>query len=71
MIEVVTPDEYDAAVRRDPFSCPLAALGDRRTGRELLAASADCHRTFASMAATLEGRAEMDAVAAAVERLAV
>ncbi len=67
---IVTPDEYDAAVRRDPALCPLYALGDRRSGRELLAAAeTDAQRTVAGMAATRAGRAELDGIAAAAERL--
>ena len=33
----ITPDEYDAAALRSPSSVPLRAMGDWRTGRELLA----------------------------------
>jgi hypothetical protein len=66
----ITPDEYDAAVRIDPAQCPLYALGDRRSGRELLAAAAaDAQRTVAGMAATQAGRAELDGIAAAAEHL--
>ena len=32
--------EYDAAVKATPHLCPLAAMGDLRTGRELLADAA-------------------------------
>ena len=72
IIQAITPDEYDAAVRHSPYSGPLAALGDRRTGRQLLAdGAADWRRSFGSMAATAQGRAEMDALAAAVERLGI
>eukprot|EP00291_Cryptomonas_curvata_P030525 CAMPEP_0172214248 /NCGR_PEP_ID=MMETSP1050-20130122/38053_1 /TAXON_ID=233186 /ORGANISM="Cryptomonas curvata, Strain CCAP979/52" /LENGTH=241 /DNA_ID=CAMNT_0012895191 /DNA_START=2158 /DNA_END=2880 /DNA_ORIENTATION=- len=35
-IRAISADEYDAAVRRAPSSCPLFAMGDRRSGRELL-----------------------------------
>jgi hypothetical protein len=66
----ITPDEYDAAVRINPAQCPLYALGDRRSGRELLAAAtADAQRTVGGMAATQAGRAELDCIAAAAERL--
>ena len=47
-------------------------MGDRRSGCQLLdaiATFADCHRTYASMAATAEGRAEMEALAAEVDCL--
>ena len=33
----ITPEQYDAAVARSPFSCPLHAMGDLRTGAQLLA----------------------------------
>ncbi len=70
MTRVITPDEYDAAVRSDPALCPLYVLGDRRSGRELLAAAyTDAQRTVARMAATPAGRAELDGIAAAAERL--
>jgi hypothetical protein len=68
LIRVITPDEYDKAVRRDPRSCPLAAMGDLRSGRQLLADGAgDWYRSFASMAATPDGRAEQDYLASLVE----
>jgi hypothetical protein len=71
MMRTVTPEEYDAAVRLDPIASPLYALGDRRSGRELLAAAAeDAQRTLLAMAATRAGRAELDSIAAAVESLA-
>ncbi len=70
MIRTVTPDEYDAATRSNPELCPLYALGDHRSGRELLAAAAsDAQHTVAGMAATRVGRAELDSIAAAAERL--
>ena len=66
----ITPDEYDDAVRRTPALCPLFALGDRRSGRELLAAADyDAQRSLAGMAGTWTGRAELDCIAAAFERL--
>jgi hypothetical protein len=33
----IDPYEYDAATRLAPASCPLFAMGDRRSGRRLLA----------------------------------
>ncbi len=70
MTRAVTPEEYDAAPRRFPARCPLYALGDRRSGRELLAdAAADARRSVAEMAATRAGRAELDRIAAAMDRL--
>ena len=68
MVEVITPDEYDAAVASDPSLSPLAAAGDRRSGRRLLAdAPTDELRTLARQAATAQGRAELDAIALAIE----
>ncbi len=50
---------------------PLTATGDFRSGRRLLAdADADLQRTIAGMAAGREGRAELDAIAAAAEGIA-
>ncbi len=58
-------------MRRDPARSALAATGDRRTGRQLLAdAPADRRRSVAAMAACPRGRAELDALAAAAEDLA-
>ena len=37
LTRVVTAEEYDEAVRRVPEMCPLYYMGDRRTGRQLLA----------------------------------
>jgi hypothetical protein len=37
LVKGITPSEYDAAVARTPAMCPLWVMGDRRTGRELLA----------------------------------
>jgi hypothetical protein len=37
LTRTVTPDEYDAAARRAPETCPMYYMGDRRTGRQLLA----------------------------------
>ena len=33
----IGPDEYDTATRLRPEACPMFALGDRRSGRQLLA----------------------------------
>ncbi len=69
---VITPEEYDAAVQRDPMCSPLTATGDFRSGRELLADSdADLSRTVATIAAGREGRAELDTIAAAMEAMAL
>ncbi len=37
LVKGISPSEYDAAVDRTPAMCPLWVMGDRRTGRELLA----------------------------------
>ena len=72
VMHIVTPEEYDAAVRLDPTVSPLYALGDRRSGRELLADAAhDAQRTLLAMTATRAGRAELDDIAAAAELLDV
>jgi hypothetical protein len=68
VIRYLSPDEYDEAVRQDPFSCPLVMTGDHRCGRQLLAdAATDVHVQLAGMAAAIRGRMELDAVAAFVE----
>ncbi len=68
MIRVVSPDEYDEAVIREPASCPLFVTGDRRSGRQLLAdASADVGHTVVALASNACGRTELDSIAAAVE----
>jgi hypothetical protein len=57
-VQIITAEEYDAAVRLNPDSSPLAATGDRRTGRELLAdAEADAQLSVSAAAATPRGRA--------------
>ena len=69
--EVVTPDEYDEAVRRDPMVSPLFATGDLRTGQQLLdEAAVDRLRSVGWMAACPRGRAELDELAAATEIMA-
>ncbi len=68
---VITPEEYDAAVQRDSMCSPLTATGDYRSGRQLLADSdADLTRTIASMAASREGRVELETIANAIEAMA-
>uniref|UniRef100_A0A7S0M3U1 Uncharacterized protein n=1 Tax=Cryptomonas curvata TaxID=233186 RepID=A0A7S0M3U1_9CRYP len=67
---LITPEEYDEAVQRDPMCSPLTATGDHRSGHRLLAdTEADLLRTIAGMAAGREGRAELDAIAAATEAI--
>ena len=49
---------------------PHTATGDYRSGHELLTdADADHRRTIASMAASREGRAELESIAAAIEAM--
>ena len=68
---IVSPEEYDAAVLRDPSVSTLAATGDMRTGRQLLAdAPADRLRRVGTMAASPAGRAELDVFSALAERIA-
>ncbi len=70
MVRVISPDEYDAAVLREPASCPLFVTGDRRSGRQLLAdALADVSHTVAVFASSALGRVELDSIAAAAEDL--
>jgi hypothetical protein len=67
---VITPEEYDAAVQRDVMCSPLTATGDHRSGQRLLAdAGADLQRTIADLAAGREGRAELNAIATAMEAI--
>ncbi len=69
--QAVSPEEYDDAVRRNPMASTLAATGDLRTGRQLLADAAKDHFiSVACMAASQGGRAELDAMAEATEALA-
>ena len=37
LTRIITPEDYDAAVRLRPETCPMHYMGDRRTGRQLLA----------------------------------
>ncbi len=68
---VITPEEYDAAVQRDPMCSPLTATGDHRSGRRLLAdAEVDCHYTIADLAAGRAGRALLDQIATTMEAIA-
>ena len=69
---VIDPDEYDDAARRWPHLCPLVALGDARTGRELLAdAAADSAEAerIGPLRSSAAGRAVLDRIAGRLERL--
>ena len=69
-IRPIDPDEYDAVMQNQPWACPLALLGDRRSGAEQLAgAAADVTQTVASLAATPSGRAMLDQLAVHVEKI--
>ncbi len=51
LTRIVTPDDYDTAVHLQPETCPMHYMGDRRTGRQLLAdADADAAITVAALA---------------------
>ena len=68
LTRVLTPDDYDAAARLRPETCPMYYMGDRRTGRQLLAdLDADAAVTVAALARhlaqTAAGAAGDDAVA--------
>jgi hypothetical protein len=55
LTRVVTPEDYDAAARLQPETCPLYYMGDRRSGHQLLAdAIADDAITVASFAGHLK-----------------
>ncbi len=52
LTRIVTPDDYDTAVRLQPETCPMHYMGDRRTGHKLLAeADADAAITVAALPA--------------------
>ena len=52
----IGPDEYDAAVRRAPSLCVPHAMGDHRSGRQLLAdAAADAAVTVPRLSASPAG----------------
>ena len=66
------PDEYDDAVLRMPRCCPLAMLGDTRSGRQLLAdAAADYAEAerIGPLKSSVAGRAILDRIAERLERL--
>jgi hypothetical protein len=49
LLKAIGPDEYDAAVRSTPAACVPAAMGDGRSGRQLLADFArDARRSVAA-----------------------
>ncbi len=71
IVQEVSPDEYDEAVRHDPTASTLSATGDLRTGQQLLLdAAEDRLRSVGWMAVCPRGRAELDKLAAAAEGMA-
>ena len=67
----ITPDEYDRAAQHRPELCPLRALGDPRSGRELLADfDADCAVTLEDLAAAAAGRRFLEQLPARLLALA-
>ena len=67
----IGPDEYDMATRLQPEACPLFALGDRRSGRQLLADSpADNIAPLSALPSTASGRRFLASLPAAVRALA-
>jgi hypothetical protein len=42
----ITANEYDAAVLRNPARCPYYAMGDLRSGKQVLICLADGNITF-------------------------
>ncbi len=62
LTRVVTPEDYDAAVRLRPETCPMYYMGDRRTGRQLLAdADSDTAVSVAALARYLAAGAPFPA----------
>lgn len=54
LTRIVTPDDYDTAVRLQPETCPMHYMGDRRSGHRLLAeADADAAISVAALACHL------------------
>ena len=67
----IGPDEYDTATRLRPEACPMFALGDRRSGRQLLADfAADNAAPLAALPGTASGRRFLAGLPAAVHALA-
>ncbi len=60
LTRIVSPDDYDDAVRLHPETCPMHYMGDRRTGRQLLHDfDADAAMSVAALARHLSrGRGE-------------
>ena len=53
---VIDAAEYDAAARQTPDECPLLAMGDLRSGRQLLDDfAADSRRTVSRMSESRRG----------------
>ena len=72
LYRVVSPEEYDEAVQRNPSASLLAATGDHRSGQQLLTDGAfDARRTAAAAAASEVGREELNAMAAAADAMIV
>ena len=68
LFRIIQPAEYDEALQRTPWLCTLAAVGDLRSGQELLdAAASDAHRSMGALAATRHGREALDRLAAHLE----
>ena len=68
-MRTISAEEYDAAVIALPDTCPLVLIGDRRSGRQLLAdAAKDLDQPFSAIAASRSGMTALQAVAALLER---
>ena len=66
----VSPEQYDAVADHNPLSCPLRALGDARSGRQLLAdADTDAAIKIGSPRCTAAGAGRLERVAAAFSEL--
>jgi hypothetical protein len=60
----ITPSEYDEAALRVPHCCPLVAMGDSRSGQELVDdVGTDSVQTVEAMAGTVKGRSRLDRLA--------
>ena len=60
-IRVVTASEYDHALRHCPSACPLAVMGDLRSGQELIdSAHADAKQSIKDILSSDEGLHELN-----------
>ena len=68
--QLITADEYDAAVLTAPRACPPFAMGDLRSGRQLLEDfDADARWTVRRLAGAARGSPALRRMAAALDAL--